>query len=92
MSYKKAADVLPAAILAQIQKYVDGECIYIPRKDCNRKKWGTVSNIKEELADRNRCIYKDFSNGISKDDLADTYCLTVKTIEKIIFKTKAAAL
>jgi len=32
MSYKKAEHILPLEIIELIQNYVDGECIYIPRK------------------------------------------------------------
>ena len=35
MSYKKAADVLPEELIDLIQNYVDGEYLYIPRKEGN---------------------------------------------------------
>ncbi len=37
MSYKKALDILPEELINIIQHYVDGEYIYIPRKECNRR-------------------------------------------------------
>ncbi|MCG7437602.1 hypothetical protein [Lysinibacillus fusiformis] len=33
MSYKKAKHILPEELLAAIQEYMDGEYIYIPRKE-----------------------------------------------------------
>ena len=33
MSYKKAAQILPDELIRQIQQYVDGEAIYIPRAE-----------------------------------------------------------
>ena len=33
MSYKKANEVLPQALLNAVQQYIDGEYIYIPRKE-----------------------------------------------------------
>lgn len=89
MSYKKATDILPERVLLEIQNYVDGEYIYIPRKDSNRKNWGEISNIKEELANRNIQIYDDFLQGVSKKDLSYKYHLTEKTLQKIISKIKA---
>lgn len=35
MSYVNADDVLPKDLIGEIQKYVDGQLIYIPRKDEN---------------------------------------------------------
>ena len=37
MSYKKAAQILPDELIRQIQQYVDGEAIYIPRADERRR-------------------------------------------------------
>ena len=88
MSYKKAKDILPERILLEVQNYIDGEYIYIPRKNSSRKKWGEISNIKEDLANRNKQIYNDFLQGISKDDLSKKYCLAPKTLQKIITKFK----
>ena len=31
MNYKNATQILPQELLTQIQKYIDGEFIYIPR-------------------------------------------------------------
>ena len=31
MGYKKAAHILPQKLLEEVQEYVDGEFIYIPR-------------------------------------------------------------
>ena len=40
MSYVNADDVLPKDLIEEIQKYVDGQLIYIPRKDENSLSWG----------------------------------------------------
>ena len=37
MKYVKAIDVLPQEIIEIIQNYVDGEYLYIPRKNDNKK-------------------------------------------------------
>lgn len=53
MSYKKAIHILPEELLELIQEYVDGECIYIPRKSNNKKEWGSNTPTREELSIRN---------------------------------------
>jgi len=40
VSYIKAEEILPEELIRQIQKYVDGVYIYIPRKPDTRHKWG----------------------------------------------------
>ena len=53
MSYVNADDVLPKDLIGEIQKYVDGQLIYIPRKDENSLSWGEKNGTKEKLAERN---------------------------------------
>lgn len=43
MGYKKATKVLPQHLLRAVQEYVDGEYLYIPRKEENRKHWGETA-------------------------------------------------
>ena len=40
MSYVNAESVLPEKIVKEIQKYIDGQLIYIPRKSENSLLWG----------------------------------------------------
>lgn len=63
MSYKKAIHILPEELLELIQEYVDGECIYIPRKSNNKKEWGSNTPTREELSIRNMQIYEDYQVG-----------------------------
>lgn len=88
MAYKCAIDLLPEDLLKAIQDYVDGEYIYIPRKDCNRKKWGDTTKTRQNLTLRNIEIYTKFQSGVSIQELENTYYLTGKTIYKIISKIK----
>ena len=48
MRYMKAADVLPPDLLAQVQAYIDGEYLYIPRRETSRKPWGAANGRKAE--------------------------------------------
>lgn len=40
MKCKNANNILPSDIVEMLQEYIDGEYLYIPRKDSNKKSWG----------------------------------------------------
>lgn len=88
MGYKKAADVLSSELVLQIQDYIDGEYIYIPRKQCNRKTWGEKNGSKNMLFYRNLEIYIRYRKGESIKHLSKIYYLSPKTIQKILSKVK----
>lgn len=88
MSYKKANDVLPYNLLHEIQKYIDGEYIYIPRKAENKLPWGTNTEVRQNLLARNREILAKRQAGCSVSDLAEQYFLSEKAIYKIINTSK----
>ncbi|WP_026884012.1 CD3324 family protein [Clostridium akagii] len=88
MSYIKANDVLPQEILEVIQKYVDGEYLYIPRKECNKKFWGENTAIRNENKIRNRNIYEDYKSGTCIKTIATDYYLSEKSIQRIISEMK----
>ena len=88
MSYIKAADILPQELIDQLQQYVDGKCIYIPRKESNRKSWGENTQYKETLQARNKEIYRKYREGTSVFSLADQYYLSPKTIQKILARMR----
>ena len=86
MSYVKAVDVLPNEILELIQKYVDGEYIYIPRKEENKKSWGENTQYRKEIEKRNSMIYKEYKTGVKVNILAEKYFLSEKSIQRIILQ------
>ena len=88
MSYIKATDVLPEEVLDLIQKYVEGEYIYIPKRECNRKLWGETTKSKKETSARNADIYKIYEEGVSVKILSEMYYLSSKSIQKIVLKIK----
>ncbi|MBK3496393.1 hypothetical protein JFL43_16310 [Viridibacillus sp. YIM B01967] len=88
MSYKRANNLLPAEVVELIQKYVDGEYIYIPRKDENKKSWGSGTATRRELDLRNSNIYNDYLSGIGISTLAEKYYLSLKSIQRIVLKEK----
>lgn len=88
MGYRRAEQILPNEIIELIQNYVDGECIYIPRKENARRNWGENTNIRKELKERNLCIYLDYQGGMKETQIAEKYFLSVKSIQRIIGQMK----
>lgn len=84
MSYMNADDVLPKILVEEIQKYVDGQLIYIPRKNENSLSWGEKNGTKEKLAERNQTIVKRYYSGQTIRELSEIYCLSEKRIQGII--------
>lgn len=84
MSYRKAEQVLPLELIELIQNYVDGECLYIPRKAGKRRSWGEQTMIREELKERNIHIVEDHKKGICVGELAVKYYLSEKSIQRIL--------
>lgn len=85
MKYVNASDILPDKLLKEIQKYVEGEALYIPSIS-ERKKWGEGSGARSYYEHRNEEIRRKFSEHVSIEDLAEEYSLAVETIRKIVYK------
>lgn len=90
MSYKKATQVLPQELLEQVQEYVDGEYLYIPRITENKKDWGSGTTTRRELQARNQSIYEAHLRGASVSELAEKYFLSPKSIQRILSQMKKA--
>lgn len=84
MRYQKAEDILPAELLAQIQKYADGVYLYIPRRADKRQSWGSSTRYREELRQRNESIRLLHREGLGSGELAERFHLSVKTIERVL--------
>lgn len=84
MGYKRAEEVLPIEIIEIIQQYIDGENIYIPRKEAKRAAWGSHTSTRRELACRNQNIYKDYCAGMKIAQIAAKYFLSEKSIQRIV--------
>ena len=87
MSYIKAEEILPEELIRQIQKYVDGVYIYIPRKPGTRHAWGQETVYKAELKIRNDHIRNDYAAGESVPALSRKYHLSEKSIRRILQKS-----
>lgn len=88
MSYYKVTEVLPKHIIREIQKYVDGHSIYIPKKPDNKKNWGENMETLSVLEKRNEQIYSEYLEGYSIAQLSEKYYLVEKSIQRIIRQRK----
>ena len=84
MSYRNAKELLPAYLLAEIQRYVKGEIIYIPKQNEEKIKWGTKNGSRKKYDKRNNDIKALKSDGMSIDELARVYYLSSDSIRKIL--------
>lgn len=87
MSYKKGVEVLPAHLLEQVQKYIDGGLIYIPKRS-DKIGWGCKSGTRKSLDRRNKRIQTLFTKGVSISKLAENFYLSEETIKKIVYGKK----
>ena len=85
MKYVKARAVFPESLLDEMQKYVQGELVYIPKSPSNYKKWGANTGAKNIVAMRNENIAQAFRTGASISQLAELYSLSEDTVKKIAY-------
>ena len=86
MKYKNANNILPVELIDAIQKYVQGEYIYIPIKD---KLVNTIPTEYEvELQKRDRHIYTKALEGVSNKELSVMYSLSESSIRRIIINQR----
>ena len=88
MRYKKAQEILPQDLVKQLQEYIAGEYLYIPKKCSEKKSWGYRTGIKAQLHERNKKIYDDFNDGMTIKQLSSKYYLADNSIRKIVREYK----
>lgn len=81
--YKNAAEILPAHLLAELQRYAAGEQLYVPRPT-ERLAWGARSGAKAALMERNDQIHRRRSEGASIEELMAEFHLGYDSIRKIL--------
>ena len=91
MKYVNAKDVLPPKLLREVQQYLCGELLYVPKKEAAKAAWGQKSGARVNLLSRNRQIINEYKNGVSIYDLMEIYCLSEASIRKIIYGSAIAA-
>ena len=85
MKYVKAQAVFPEPLLAEMQKYIQGELVYIPKSPGSYKKWGANTGAKNMIAQRNQRMVQAFKAGTSISQLVELYNLAEDTIRKIVY-------
>lgn len=86
MKYRNAKNIFPVDIMEELQKYVQGEYVYIPIKDKT-----TNTNITEygvEIQKRDEHIYAKSLGGLSNRKLSQIYCLSESSIRRIIINQR----
>lgn len=86
MKYINANNLLPDALIQELQRYLQGGYLYIPVAQAQQKRWGEVSGYRQELERRNHQIAQQYRQGVSMEQLAEAYCLSIHTIRKIIYQ------
>lgn len=84
MNKSRIDTALPEELLSEIQKYVQGKSIYIPKKKENHKKWGDTTKSKMITSIRNDEIRSAFHDGSRISELAKQYFLSAESIKKIV--------
>ena len=82
MSYLNAKEVFPPEILEIIQEYVQGACVYIPRRENDKRRSERAG--ANELRERNAEIRKAYAEGVSVRRLSEKYFLSPQAIYKIL--------
>lgn len=81
MKYVNAAEILPEKLLKEIQTYMDGGVLYIPKTSA-KKGWGSVSGSRKFYQKRNKEIQFLFEDGYSIETLSKQYGLAHSTLKK----------
>ena len=82
--YRNAREILPACLLAEVQKYIKGEFIYIPKVDDQKIRWGTKNGSRKKYDKRNSDIRDLRRGGMTVDEIARVYYLSADSIRKIV--------
>ena len=84
MRYKNAQDIIPDHLLKELQRYISGETLYIPKSKI-KKRWGAVSGARTYYQERNERIRNKFQEGDTIDSLANEFHLSTDSIRKIVY-------
>lgn len=81
MGYRNAKAILPPHLLHALQQYAEGECLYIPCREVHIRPRACAA-----LAQRNEEIWQRYCNGVSVQQLSESYYLSPQAIYKILSK------
>lgn len=88
MEYKNAKNLLPEWLLSKVQDYVQGELVYIPKPQKERRSWGAANGTREKYRERNREIESFYRMGVTIGELSQKYNLSDDSIRKIVWGMK----
>ena len=60
MKYINAKNLLPDALVKELQSYIQGGYLYVPADQAQQKRWGEASGYRQELQQRNLQIVEEF--------------------------------
>lgn len=86
MKYINATKLLPEELIKELQGYIQGGYIYVPAVQEQRRCWGELSGYRKELLRRNSRIMEEYKSGLSIEELAEKYYLSIHAIRKIIYQ------
>jgi Mor family transcriptional regulator len=84
MKYINGKDVLPQSLLEQLQGYVQGELLYIPRQENTRAGWGAINGTRLMIKARNTEICRMYEEGSTVQELMQQYHLSEDSIRKVL--------
>ena len=84
MKYRSATELLPPQLLQELQKYAQGETLYVPK--VKRKPWGEGTGAKAFYSQRNADVRNRFSHGVDLEKLGEEYFISDDAVKKIIYK------
>lgn len=85
MKYVNADVILPEKLLKEIQQYISGGMLYVPKPEGTRKAWGASSGSRQYLKQRNDQIRQAFAQGATIDQLSEQFYLSYDSIKKIVY-------
>ncbi len=88
MDYKNGKVIFPSKLLEQLQEYVQGNLVYIPKKEEKRAGWGEKNGTRTAIQSRNHEICEAYNNGLRTAELAELFCLSEDSIRKILRTAK----
>ena len=90
MKYRNAAEILSPQLLQELQKYAQGETLYVPK--IARKSWGEGTGARAFFSGRDRDIRKQFSRGVELETLSEAHFISEDAVKKIVYKKGAASM
>lgn len=84
MKYMNGKDILPQSLLEQLQNYVQGELLYIPRQENSRAGWGAINGTRLMIRTRNAEICRMYEEGSTVQELMTQYHLSEDSIRKVL--------